>query len=80
MSRRVHRDNLAHANDPEGRRTCDPVQLSAMLTQARGVLVWLGEGASVPQQQTIRDFGKSRAKALKDIKDQVPVRQRAGMP
>lgn len=34
----------------------------------------------MPQQQLIRDFGKSRAKALKDIKDRLPVRQRAGMP
>jgi putative transposase len=56
------------------------VQLSALLTEARGVTPWLRDGASVPQQQTIRDFGKSRAKALKDIKDRLPVRQRAGMP
>ncbi len=27
----------------------------------------MSAGASVPQQQTIRDFTKSRAKALKDI-------------
>ncbi|WP_331749119.1 transposase [Streptomyces chartreusis] len=38
------------------------------------------EGACVPQQQVIRDFGKSRARALKDIRAGVPVRQRAGMP
>jgi putative transposase len=31
-------------------------------------------------KQTVRDFGKSRAKALKDRKDKVPVRQRAGLP
>ncbi|MEU8802527.1 transposase [Spirillospora sp. NPDC048819] len=37
-------------------------------------------GAAVPQQQIIRDFGKSRAKALKDIRDRLPMRQRAGMP
>lgn len=36
--------------------------------------------ASVPQQQIIRDFGKARAKALKDIKDRLPMRQRAGLP
>ncbi|MGW6791902.1 RNA-guided endonuclease InsQ/TnpB family protein [Streptomyces chartreusis] len=41
---------------------------------------WLREGACVPQQQAIRDFGKSRAKALKDIKAGLPMRQRAGMP
>ncbi|GAB2512090.1 RNA-guided endonuclease TnpB family protein [Nocardiopsis aegyptia] len=41
---------------------------------------WLQWGASVPQQQTIRDFAKSRAKAQKDIKNRLPVKQRAGMP
>lgn len=34
----------------------------------------------MPQQQVIRDFGKSRAKALKDIRAGLPMRQRAGMP
>ena len=77
MSRKVHRHNQAN---PGEKRTCGPVQLSALLTGARGVTPWLREGASVPQQQTIRDFGKSRAKALKDVKDRLPVRQRAGMP
>ena len=28
----------------------------------------------------IRDFGRSRAKAQKDIKDRLPMRRRAGMP
>ena len=51
-----------------------------MLTAARGVTPWLREGASVPQQQTVRDFARSRAKAVKDIKDRLPVRRRAGMP
>jgi putative transposase len=62
------------------KQTCGPAQLDRMLTEARRVTPWLREGASVPQQQVIRDFGKSRAKALKDIKDRLPVRQRAGMP
>jgi putative transposase len=44
------------------------------------VTPWLAEGASVPQQQVIRDFAASRAKALKDIKDRLPVHRRAGMP
>jgi putative transposase len=60
--------------------TCGPAQLDKMLTEARKVTPWLAEGASVPQQQLIRDFGKSRAKALKDIKARLPMRQRAGMP
>jgi putative transposase len=77
MSRKVHRHNLANPSD---KRTCGPVQLSAMLTEARGATPWLREGGSVPQQQTIRDFARSRAKALKDIKDRLPVKQRAGMP
>ncbi|MBL1102897.1 transposase, partial [Streptomyces sp. 205] len=50
------------------------------LTDARRMTPWLREGSSVPQQQLIRDFGKSRSKALKDIKDRLPMRQRAGMP
>ncbi|MGW0390247.1 RNA-guided endonuclease InsQ/TnpB family protein [Streptomyces sp. NPDC003042] len=67
---------------PEGedKRTCGPAQLDKMLTEARTGNTWLREGSSVPQQQLIRDFGKSRAKAQKDIKDRLPMRQRAGMP
>jgi putative transposase len=60
--------------------TCGPAQLDKMLTEARKRTPWLAEGSSVPQQQVIRDFGKSRAKALKDIKARLPMRQRAGMP
>ncbi|MFD5417546.1 RNA-guided endonuclease InsQ/TnpB family protein [Streptomyces sp. NPDC127069] len=60
--------------------TCGPAQLDRMLTEARQSMSWLREGASVPQQQIIRDFAKSRAKALKDIKAKLPMRQRAGMP
>jgi putative transposase len=77
MSRKVHRDNRA---GPGQERTCGPVQLSGILTAARGVTPWLREGASVPQQQTIRDFAKSRAKAMKDIRNRLPVSRRAGMP
>lgn len=36
-----------------------------MLTGARERTPWLREGSSVPRQQLIRDFGKSRAKAHK---------------
>ncbi len=77
MSRKVHVRNRANA---DAKQTCGPVQLSALLTEARGAMAWLREGSSVPQQQTIRDFAKSRAKALKDIKAKLPMRQRAGMP
>ncbi|MER6830829.1 transposase [Streptosporangium sp. NPDC000563] len=59
---------------------CGPAALDKMLTGWRGEHEWLREGGSVPQQQIIRDFGKSRAKALKDIKDRLPMRRRAGMP
>ncbi|MFE7214361.1 RNA-guided endonuclease TnpB family protein, partial [Streptomyces sp. NPDC057611] len=48
--------------------TCGPARLDKMLTEARAGNAWLREGSSVPQQQIIRDFGRSRAKALKDIK------------
>ncbi|MGA5199826.1 RNA-guided endonuclease InsQ/TnpB family protein, partial [Streptomyces exfoliatus] len=60
--------------------TCGPAQLDKMLTEARAGMGWLREGSSVPQQQIIRDFAKARAKALKDIKVKLPMRQRAGMP
>ena len=78
-SQQTHQDNRAL---PEGadKSTCGPVQLAKMLTEARATNEWLRDGACVPQQQLIRDFGKSRAKALKDIKARLPVRQQAGMP
>ncbi|MQM27657.1 RNA-guided endonuclease InsQ/TnpB family protein [Glycomyces albidus] len=60
--------------------TCGPAQLDKRLTGWRSEHHWLGSGASVPQQQTIRDFAASRAKAMKDIKDRLPTRRRAGMP
>ncbi|MBB4772575.1 hypothetical protein ACN3XK_66490 [Actinomadura welshii] len=60
--------------------TCGPARLGAMLTGWRAGERWLRAGASVPQQQTIRDFARSRAKALKDIAAGLPVRRRAGMP
>ncbi|MEW1838899.1 transposase [Nonomuraea angiospora] len=76
-SKQVYLHNRAHPGD---KRTCGPAQLDKMLTEARRITPWLREGSSVPQQQIIRDFGKSRAKALKDIAERLPVRRRAGMP
>jgi putative transposase len=76
-SKAVHLHNKAHPGDMG---TCGPAQLDKMLTEARRMTAWLAEGSSVPQQQIIRDFGKSRAKALGDIKERLPMRQRAGMP
>ncbi len=78
-SRQVHARNQTR---PEGadKETCGPAQLDRMLTGARARTPWLREGSSVPQQQIIRDFGKSRAKAHKDIRERLPQRQRAGMP
>ncbi|MGH3642696.1 MAG: RNA-guided endonuclease InsQ/TnpB family protein [Mycobacterium sp.] len=59
---------------------CGPAQLDKRLTGWRGEYEWLAAGSSVAQQQTIRDFGRARAKALKDRKDRkLPVRQRRGM-
>ncbi|PJM97314.1 RNA-guided endonuclease InsQ/TnpB family protein [Streptomyces sp. CB01373] len=72
----VARSGKAHWDGEE----CGPARLDRMLTQARAVTPWLAAGASVPQQQTVRDFAASRTKALKDIKDRLPVRRRAGMP
>ena len=64
----------------KGKRECGPAGLDKMLTGWRAEHGWLREGSSVAQKQAIRDFGKSRAKALKDRRDKLPVRQRAGMP
>ncbi|MCX5423737.1 transposase [Streptomyces sp. NBC_00078] len=72
----VARSKKAH----RGGEKCGPARLDKMLTEARASTPWLAEGSSVPQQQLIRDFGKSRAKVLKDIKDRLPIRQRAGLP
>ncbi|MER6605896.1 transposase [Streptomyces sp. NPDC000927] len=75
-SKAIHQHNKA-----TGRKvTCGPAQLDKMLTEARQKLPWLREGSSVPQQQIIRDFAKSRAKAQKDIKERIPQWRRAGMP
>ncbi|MEU6324571.1 transposase, partial [Streptomyces sp. NPDC047009] len=78
----VAKSRQAHAQSRAGgeKVTCGPAQLDRMLTEARGVTPWLAEGASVPQQQVIRDFARSKAKALKDVKDRLPVHRRAGMP
>jgi putative transposase len=61
-------------------RECGPAGLGKMLTGWRAEHDWLREGSSVAQKETIRDFGKSRAKALKDRKDKVPATRRAGLP
>ncbi|MBW1602775.1 transposase [Streptomyces sp. JJ66] len=76
VSRRVHAANQA----ADETRTCGPARLDRMLTGARGVMGWLRAGASVPQQQTIRDFAASRARAVKDIQAKLPRGRRAGMP
>ncbi|MCD7441420.1 transposase [Streptomyces lincolnensis] len=78
-SKQTHTANRALAEDAE-KLVCGPAGLDRMPTWARSANAWLREGASVPQQQIIRDFAKSRAKALKDIKERLPMRQRAGMP
>lgn len=59
---------------------CGPARLDKMLTSWRADNGWLRDGASVPQQQAIRDFAKSRVKAMKDVKNRLPMRRRAGMP
>ncbi|MGA4543858.1 RNA-guided endonuclease InsQ/TnpB family protein [Uniformispora flossi] len=59
---------------------CGPAALDKRLTGWRAEHGWLGSGASVPQQQAVRDFAKSRAKALKDVKAGTPFSRRTGMP
>lgn len=75
-SKAVHLHNQATGDN----RTCGPARLDKMLTEARKADLWLREGSSVPQRQIIRDFGKSRARAVKDIRDRLPMARRAGMP
>ncbi|MGW4817417.1 RNA-guided endonuclease InsQ/TnpB family protein [Streptomyces sp. NPDC004227] len=72
----VARSRKAHA-EGEG---CGPARLDQMLTRARRVTPWLAAGSCVPQQQIIRDFAASRTKALRGIKERLPLRRRAGMP
>ncbi|MFK4542737.1 putative transposase [Streptomyces tendae] len=75
-SRAVHLHNRA-----TGEKTmCGPARLDRMLTEARARTPWLREGSCIPQQQIIRDFGRSRAKAQRDIAGRLPVARRAGMP
>ncbi|CAM5667816.1 RNA-guided endonuclease TnpB family protein [Streptomyces hirsutus] len=66
--------------DHQDGESCGPARLDKMLTGARSATPWLAAGSSVPQQQIIRDFAKARAKALKDIKDRLPLGRRAGLP
>ncbi|MEU9322569.1 transposase [Streptomyces canus] len=75
-SKAVHLHNKATGQ----KATCGPAQLDRMLTEARARTPWLREGSSVPQQQVLRDFGRSRAKAHKDISECLPMARRAGMP
>ncbi|MFI6376147.1 RNA-guided endonuclease InsQ/TnpB family protein [Streptomyces sp. NPDC050546] len=75
-SKAIHLHNKATGE----KQTCGPAQLDRMLTEARARTPWLREGSSVVQQQVIRDFGRSRAKALKDIKERLPMARWAGMP
>jgi putative transposase len=79
MSRKRHHANTSRP-DGAAKVTCGPAELDKMLTEARAAMAWLRDGASVPQQQIIRDFAKSRTKAQKDIKARLPQQQRAGMP
>ena len=56
------------------RRTCRQAQLDKILTEARKATPGCAR-QSLPQQQIIRDFGKSRAKAQKDIRDRLSTDQ-----
>ncbi|MBT2477733.1 zinc ribbon domain-containing protein [Streptomyces sp. ISL-94] len=74
MSRKVHGLNKGAIE----KFTCGPAQLDKLLTGARRSMAWLREGASVPQQQVIRDFAKSRALAAKVSKKIARQRQDTG--
>jgi putative transposase len=82
-NRCVEASTSAHLESVETGVTveCGPAQLDKRLTGWRGEREWLADGSSVVQQQTIRDFGRARAKALKDRKDKaLSPRRRRGMP
>lgn len=82
-NRCVETSNAAHRQSVETgvNAECGPALLDRRLTGWRGEHEWLAAGSSVAQQQTIRDFGRARVKALKDRKDKImPVRRRRGMP
>ena len=82
-NRCVEASNVAHSESAETgvKVQCGPAQLDKRLTGWRAEHKWLADGSSVTQQQTIRDFGRARAKALKDRKDsKLSPRQRRGMP
>jgi putative transposase len=79
----VEASNAAHSQSVETgvKLECGPAQLDKRLTGWRAEHEWLAVGSSVAAQQTVRDFGRARAKALKDRKDKrLPRRQRRGMP
>jgi putative transposase len=59
---------------------CGTARLDKLLTGWRGEHDWLAEGSSVAQQQTVRDFGTARARALADRKAKLAVHQRRGCP
>ena len=68
------------ASTPENKIACGPAKLCKELTLWRAENEWLRNASSVVQQQAVRDFGLARSKALKDIKDRLPIRQRRGLP
>jgi len=79
----VAASNAAHRQSVETgvKAECGPAQLDKRLTRWRAEHEWLAAGSSVAQQQTIRDFGAARAKALQDRKHKkLPPPQRRGMP
>lgn len=59
---------------------CGLKHLGGRLTGWRQNQDWLKTGAQVAQQQTVRDFTKSRSKAMKDVRERLPVAARAGFP
>ena len=75
--------NQCTARSKELRRAgepCGPAVLDKELTGWRAQHPWLAEGSSVAQQQTIRDFGAARSKAIKDVKARLPMKRRRGFP
>ena len=90
QTRDLHLDNqigAANGARPDQLPTFGYSAQDKFLTQLRATTCdqttgerWLAAGSSVAQQQTVRDFDKSRRKALLDRKNHIPATRRSGLP
>lgn len=65
---------------PENPVHCGLTQLGKALTKWRSENEWLRSGSQDAQQQMVREFTKTRSKAMSDIKNKFPPSKRNGFP